>query len=536
MKEDLPAKRSGRGSHKLLVAMTPFTNVTSGVDSYPKLLSWSADYKKTGFRVTGDQVSFTMNKTIDFILNDRHVRANAPSGGVVLDFLRRPQRLTGVKEACREGACGACLVLVGERNDDTVSYRSMNSCLLPLGEIEGKHVVTIEGLNEWNNDRLTPIQQAIVDEGATQCGYCTPGIILALTGLFLDKPDFDEEDAISAISGNICRCTGYQSIKRAIRQLCSIPPPLDTEEGKTRKEWLVEKGILPPYFLRIPEWLQKLPTSELPMKRSPRGIIVGGGTALWAQKDTEWRYAELIYLSRRKELKGIRIDQGRCHIGAATTLEEIQDSPIMQEIFPGIREYFQLIASKPIRHRITVGGNIADAAPFADMAVFFLATGASIVLRHGKIRRELALKDFFKGYRKTDRRDDELLEEIRFPVHGADVLFNFENISKRAHLDIASVNCAIQITMNNGIMERIHLSAGGVAPIPLYLARASGHLTGREPNAESVREAAAIAQSESSPISDVRGSAEYKRLLLMQLIHTHFITLFPERLTLTALQ
>nr|VFJ99075.1 MAG: CO dehydrogenase flavoprotein C-terminal domain-containing protein [Candidatus Kentron sp. H]VFJ99241.1 MAG: CO dehydrogenase flavoprotein C-terminal domain-containing protein [Candidatus Kentron sp. H]VFK03930.1 MAG: CO dehydrogenase flavoprotein C-terminal domain-containing protein [Candidatus Kentron sp. H] len=265
-------------------------------------------------------------------------------------------------------------------------------------------------------------------------------------------------------------------------------------------------------------------------------MVVGGGTALWVQKDTQWRDSDLVYLSRRKELKGIRIDEGRCHIGAATTLEEIRDSPIMQGLFPRIRDYFKLIASKPIRHRITVGGNIVDAAPFADMAIFFLATEASIILGNGKTRRELALKDFFKGHGKTDKWDDELLGEIRFPVPAGDTLFNFENISKRAHLDIASVNSAIQITMNNGIMERIHLSAGGVAPIPLYLSATGYYLTGKEPNVESVREAASIAQSEISPVSNVRGSAEYKRLLLRQLIYAHFITLFPEKVTLEALR
>ena len=130
---------------------------------------------------------------IDFILDDRTVRASAPPGGVVLDFLRKSQRIVGVKEGCREGVCGACLVLVGEWEGDAISYRSMNSCLLPLGEIEGKHVVTIKGLNNRNDEGSSPIQRAILDEGATQCGYCTPGIILALTGLFLGEPHFDED-------------------------------------------------------------------------------------------------------------------------------------------------------------------------------------------------------------------------------------------------------------------------------------------------------------------------------------------------------
>nr|VFJ46792.1 MAG: xanthine dehydrogenase small subunit [Candidatus Kentron sp. FM]VFJ47781.1 MAG: xanthine dehydrogenase small subunit [Candidatus Kentron sp. FM]VFK07954.1 MAG: xanthine dehydrogenase small subunit [Candidatus Kentron sp. FM] len=477
---------------------------------------------------------------IDFVLNNRNICTDAPPGGVVLDFLRKSQRLAGVREGCREGACGACLVLVGEIDGRSVSYRSMNSCLLPLAEIEGKHVVTIEGLDNRNDKAPNPIQQVIVDEGATQCGYCTPGIILALAGLFLETPHFDEERAIAAVSGNICRCTGYQSIKRAAIRLCDAFPASDFGTGKALMERLVEKGILPSYFLQIPERLRRLPVPDEPSMEIPPGsIVVGGGTALWGPEDTRLPHSKLIYLSRHRELKGIRIDGERCYIGAATTFEEIQDSSIMQRLFPRIRDYFKLIASKPIRHRITVGGNIADAVPYADAAVFFLATGASVVLRNGQGRREVELKDFFKGYRQPDKESSEFVEAIRFPAPTENMLFNFENISKRPHLDISSVNSAAQITMNtmnNGVMERVHLSAGGVAPVPIYLSGASGYLTGKTPEPDTVREAAAIAQTESSPISDVRGSAEYKRLLLRQLIYAHFITLFPERITLEGLR
>lgn len=474
---------------------------------------------------------------IDFILNDRNIRADAPLDSRVLDFLRKSRRLVGVKEGCREGACGACLVLVGELDGKTISYRSMNSCLLPLAEIEGKHVVTIEGLDDGAVKVLNPIQQAILDDGATQCGYCTPGIILALTGLFLENPYFDQEQATDAVSGNICRCTGYQSIKRAAIRLCDMFSPSDSGDEKASMARLVEKRILPPYFLQIPERLREMPVpDEPPLKIRPDSIVVGGGTALWGRENVEPPHTDLIHLSRREELKGIRLDGDRCYVGAATTFEEVQDSPIMQRFFPRIGDYFKLIASKPIRHRITVGGNIADAVPYADAAVFFLAMGASVVLTDRRDRREVALKDFFKGYRQPDKEDGEFVEAIRFPTPTEDTRFNFENISKRPHLDISSVNSAAQITMKNGVMARVHLSAGGVAPVPLYLSGASRYLTGKTPKPDTVREAAAIAQSESSPISDVRGSAKYKRLLLRQLIYAHFITLFPERITLEGLR
>nr|VFJ63560.1 MAG: xanthine dehydrogenase small subunit [Candidatus Kentron sp. DK] len=505
---------------------------------------------------------------IDFILNDRDIHTGAPPSGVLLDFLRDSRRLMGTKEACHgEGACGACLVLVGGWNGKTVCYRSMNSCLLPLAEVAGKHVVTIEGLNP-DDQALGPIQQAIVDEGATQCGYCTPGIVLALTGLFLDTPAFSEEQAIAAIGGNLCRCTGYQSIRRALTRLRSIgTPPLAPETGKTPMERLVEKGIVPPYFLEVPGRLRALPApGEPPMEIPPKNTIVGGGTDLWVQRADDLQEGGMTYLSRRADLKGIRIGDGRCRIGAATTFREMEASKVMRDLFPDIGEYFRRIASEPIRNRATVGGNIVNASPIGDVTVFLLALDASLVLNKEGNRRELALKDFFLGYKRTGLRDNELLEEIifpcwkndnsgrttalikahpaRVPARSADISalpteqtrFNFEKVSKTTHQDIASVNSAIQITMKDGVMARVHLSAGGVAPIPLYLSRTVAYLTGRKPDVDCAREAASLARSEISPIDDARGSAAYKRLLLDRLIHAHISSLFPGKMSLEGLR
>nr|VFJ89578.1 MAG: 2Fe-2S iron-sulfur cluster binding domain-containing protein [Candidatus Kentron sp. LFY]VFJ93995.1 MAG: 2Fe-2S iron-sulfur cluster binding domain-containing protein [Candidatus Kentron sp. LFY]VFK23870.1 MAG: 2Fe-2S iron-sulfur cluster binding domain-containing protein [Candidatus Kentron sp. LFY] len=301
---------------------------------------------------------------IDFILNDRDVRASAPPGGVVLDFLRRSQRLAGIKEGCREGDCGACLVLVGEWSGDTVLYRPINSCLLPLAEIEGKHVITIEGPNDRGEGTPNPIRQAIVDEGATQCGYCTPGIILALTGFFLGNTRFEEKQAMAALGGNICRCTGYQSIKRAAARLCAIFPPSDLEDNKMPVGPLVEKGIVPPYFLQIPGRLRRLSVPDKSsIEISPRNTIVGGGTDLWVQRPDDLYEGDFTCVSRQRDLKGIRIENGHCHIGTATTFQEMEDSPVMRDPFPNIPKYFERIASRPIRYRATVGGNIVNASP-----------------------------------------------------------------------------------------------------------------------------------------------------------------------------
>ncbi|OAD23328.1 xanthine dehydrogenase, small subunit [Candidatus Thiomargarita nelsonii] len=381
--------------------------------------------------------------------------------------------------------------------------------MLPLGEIEAKHIVTIEGLK--NND-LTPIQAAIVEEGATQCGYCTPGIVLSLTGFFLNSRTLDA--AIAALDGNLCRCTGYQSIKRAATRLCqtfSRPSEVNVVA------WLVEKQILPAYFLQIPERLQKLSPAKV---SHPSAVKVAGGTDLWVQKPAELSHANLVYLSRRADLRGIRVEQNRCYVGATTSIEDLKNSPIMSAFFPKMPEYFQRIAATPIRHRATVGGNLVNASPIGDLTIFFLALGAHIILSQS----EMPLKDFFIGYKKLNMHKDELVKGVSFPRPAKNAVFNFEKVSKRPHLDIASVNSAMQIQIEQGVIQQVHLSAGGVAPIPLYLSRTVNYLKGKTLNIETIRQAAAIAQSEISPINDVRGSADYKRLLLRQLIYAHLGT------------
>jgi xanthine dehydrogenase small subunit len=472
-------------------------------------------------------------KMITFILNREKISTNLPRGMPVLDFLRRSQRLSGAREGCREGDCGACLVLVGEWDGKKVSYQPVNSCLLPLAELHGKHIVTIEGLNTQKPHDLNPIQQAIAEEGATQCGFCTPGIIISLTSFFCNQSDFDENQAIAALDGNICRCTGYQAIKRAAGKLCKkLKKTALSDTQKDPLNRLVKAQIFPSYFLKIPRQLQKLSVihKKPSVQNSSKAIIVAGGTDLWVQKTTELYNANLMTLSHKKDLKGIRIEQNRCYIGAATSINEMKKSPVLKKNFPKIGDYFKLIASTPIRNRATIGGNIVNASPVGDLIIFFLALDTSIILDNHQNQRELALKDFFKDYKQLDKNDNELVKGISFPLPVQNSFFNFEKVSKRTHLDIASVNSAIQIVTDNSIIQQVHLSAGGVAPIPLYLSKVVNCLKGKKIQISSVRKAASAAQSEISPVSDVRGSADYKRLLLRQLIYAHFITLFPELL------
>jgi len=472
---------------------------------------------------------------ISFLLNDRERTVSRSGGTVLLDVLRDDLRLNGTKEGCREGDCGACLVLVGAPGPGGIIYKAVNSCLLPMGDVEGRHVVTIEGLNL---PELNPVQQALVDEGAIQCGFCTPGLVVALTAFLLGGAPISEADGIAALGGNICRCTGYVSIRRAVARLCRQFQDLNPSGGPSttaRIAALVARGVLPPYFLDVPARLRGQagtagPRTKGKKHESRAPVLVAGGTDLFVGRADELRDAELTFLSRREDLQGIRVENGYCAIGAATPLSDIEASPVLNRLIPDIGRHFARIASVLIRNRATVAGNIVNASPAGDLSVILLALDATSIIAKGKQKREVSLRFFFKGYKVLDLAPDEMITEIRFPVPGPSTLFHFEKVGRRDYLDIAAASSAIQVLVQDGRIAGAHVSAGSVAPIPLYLKQTSAFLTGKPISASTAREAAAIAAGEISPIDDVRGSAEYRRRLLPRLILAHFLTLFPAQI------
>ncbi|WP_374089133.1 FAD binding domain-containing protein [Methylomicrobium lacus] len=465
------------------------------------------------------------NEAITFLLNRDRVEEKAAPGIVLLDIIRRERHLTGTKEACREGDCGACMVLLGTPDAASrMHYVPVNSCLLPLGAVAGRHVVTIEGIN---GQSLNPIQQALVAQGGIQCGFCTPGIVVALTAFFLNGSASDAAEADDAVAGNLCRCTGYSGIKRAIHELCGRFD-LRTSPFENRIRECIDWQLLPPYFASIPQQLVALPSVK-PSAGEQDAVRVAGGTDLFVQQPVQLCTQPLAFLQPEDSLEGIRLQNGQCLIDAAATIEQLRTSPEMRTLFPAIVEDFKLVCSAPIRQRATVGGNLANASPIGDLSVFFLALDAGVRIAGPLRERSVKLRDFFNAYKQIDCGPDELLREILFDLPDPSAVFSFEKVSKRTYLDIASVNSALLIEVSNGIIQKIHLSAGGVAPIPLYLAATCDYLLGKAPRPDVVIEAAGVAQTEIAPISDVRGTEGYKRLLLRQLIFAHFLKLFAEQ-------
>ncbi len=492
---------------------------------------------------------------IEFILNNQNIGTELSPGTTVLDFVRYHKNLKGTKIGCREGDCGACTVLVGELVGEKVNYRTMTSCLMPLANAEGKHIVSIEGINPVNGD-LTPVQQALVDKSGTQCGFCTVGFVMSLTGFCIDDTAKTCEMAVSAVDGNICRCTGYKSIERAAegisRQLAKSSEQSDQPVLAGGLSRAINNKIVPDYFSGIAQRLAKTETRLVgSVSYSSAMPFIGGGTDVYVQKPDAMEELLASHLFYDEDLRGIRESGGNIEIGASATVTDLLVSPLMQEIFPDLYKHLKLISSTPIRNMATLAGNFVNASPIGDMTVWFLALDAEIqVINESGNSRELPLRDLYLGYKQLAKSEDEFIKTIRFKKPAGNFYFNFEKVCKRTYLDIATVNTAISLTVQtlpgeswlppalsepgaiatgsivtNTIVDA-HIAVGGVSPIPLYLRKTSDFLVGKTVNAEMIAAANEMIQAEISPISDVRGTESYKRLLVRQLFTAHFYELF----------
>src|SRR5829696_10026372 len=418
---------------------------------------------------------------LQFILNNEEIATELPLGTTVLDFVRYHKNLKGTKIGCREGDCGACTILVGELIDGSVRYRTMTSCLMPLANAAGKHVVTIEGVNPADGS-LTPVQQAMLVQSGTQCWFCTVGFVMSLTGFCIDDTSKTDEMAVSAIDGNICRCTGYKSIERAACQL---------------NKQLVEgaKQFVPEYFSGVAEQLASLASRNSRSEVRNSQSLVGGGTDVYVQKPETLAETESTHVFYDESLRAITEDETHIEIGASVTVTDLLESSVMQSIFPDLYKHLKLVSSTPIRNMATLAGNFVNASPIGDMTVWFLALDADIIFNNG---REMPLRKLYIDYKKLAKTDQEFIKTIRFRKPGEDFRFNFEKVCKRTYLDIASVNSAISLTVEptpgpgwvppalapSGVQQSepgavatgppveykivsAYVSCGGVAPIPL---------------------------------------------------------------------
>ena len=509
-----------------------------------------------------------------FLANGTVIETGAWAMAPALDFIRRDLGLTGTKEGCREGDCGACAVLVGERagasGSSGAAYRAQPSCLLALGELEGRHLVTIEGLAASGQ---TPVMRALAEANGSQCGFCSPGFVVCLTAWLIGGP-LTVEGAYSAVEGNLCRCTGYGAIKRAASRLVEEFRDLPAEP-RARLDALVERGVLPSScgaFTRGEALAGAKPSVAAGGPRAAvreatdavqpqTSLALGGGTDFFVRnpKPDSASFPSYDLLDKSAELKKVEFrdtpDGGRfLEIGAALSWREFFSEAQILALVPGIERFERLLASPLVRERATVGGNIANASPVGDVTAMLIALGAlvRVAAPGAAAAREMPLEAFFLGYKRLDLRPAasggaasggaasggtaagagaEIITAILLPARRPFARFNFEKVSKRERLDIAAVNSAATFEVEaEGAQARItraRISAGGVAPVPLFLAKASSFLEGKTVDAATASEAARIASEEARPIGDVRGAADYRRRLLGRLVLAHFIRLFP---------
>jgi xanthine dehydrogenase small subunit len=351
--------------------------------------------------------------------------------------------------------------------------------------------------------------------------------MVSLAGYALNHHNPSPEGAIDAVNGNICRCTGYKSIERASATLAFL---LQKRKSETLIQFAVDQQILPTYFLTIQDRLKQLLPTQIALEKKEGQIIsvLGGGTDLYVQKHDDMLDADIDFLLDKTHLHGIEQLGENCIMGAAVTVTDMLESAVFNQYFPKLKAHIKLVSSTPIRNMATIAGNFINGSPIGDFTIFFLALDAQLVLTNGQHSRILPLRELYKGYKTLNKSADEIVEQVIFRLPDEHTQFNFEKVSKRIHLDIASVNTAIQIKVENGVILSAGITAGGVGPIPLYLQQSSAFILNKPISPSLVDDLVELVQQEIQPISDTRGTSTYKRLLLAQLIKAHFFQLYPE--------
>jgi xanthine dehydrogenase small subunit len=437
----------------------------------------------------------------------REVRGADPTT-TVLEHLRGDLRRTGTKEGCAEGDCGACTVVVGELDGDGVAWRAVNSCIQFLPMIDGKALVSVESLGGQH-----PVQRAMIDAHASQCGFCTPGIVMSLYARAIGARGADAP-IDQVLTGNLCRCTGYGPI---IAAAGACPPESAPEVADSlralRRDAMLDLSFDDALHCVTRRWLAPRSVAEVAQAALayPNAVILAGATdvGLWVTK--QHRALEtIIHLGEVAELRTIEETPQSVRIGAGVRYGDAL--PVLAALAPDLGGLVRRLGSVQVRGAGTIGGNIANGSPIGDMPPALIAAGATLVLRRGSDTRAMPLEDYFLAYGRQDRRAGEFVEAVFVPRLPPGSMFRVFKLSKRFDQDIAAVCGAFAVTIDAGVVRDARIAFGGMAPTPRRAFACESALIGQPWAIATVEEAAAALERDFQPIDDLRASAAYRTL------------------------
>jgi xanthine dehydrogenase small subunit len=466
--------------------------------------------------------------TVRFLLGQepRELRDIEPTL-TVLDYLRRIEHRMGTKEGCAEGDCGACTVVLARPAGDRLRYRSVASCIAFAPTLDGSQLLSIEDVTPPGHG-LHPLQRAMVERHASQCGFCTPGFVMTLWSLWASRVTPDRLLVEDALAGNLCRCTGYGPIVDAALETCSAGRASDHIERRAPDtlaqlhDWADREDIVLAHAGRrflAPASLDAL--AEL-LLANPGATILGGGTdvGLWVTKQQR-ELETIVWLGRIAELQRIEDEGDELEIGAAVTYADAAKA--ITGLYPDAGELIRRLGGWQVRNAGTLGGNIANGSPIGDMAPILIAAGARLVLRRGSDRRELAVEDFFLAYGRQDLRPAELLERIILPKPRPRLTFRCYKISKRFDQDISALCAAFAVEVAEGRVANARIAFGGMAGTPQRAGAAEAALMGKPWSEATAELAAAALVRDFTPIDDMRASAAYRLKVAQNLMRKCFL-------------
>ena len=458
--------------------------------------------------------------TVRFTLNDRPVEvSDLPGTTTLLRFLREHQGLMGTKEGCAEGDCGACTVAILEpRAGTSPAWRAVDACLVFLPMVHGKQVITVEGLRDPGG-ALHPAQDAAVGTRASQCGFCTPGVVMSLfEACYRDDLAGDDRAALDEqMAGNLCRCTGYGPIREAVAQVAGQHPDDRFSEALAQS---LPAAMPVSLSAGQQRYLQPGSLGELYEARAahPQAVLVAGGTDLALEVTQRHRHFPVVIgLEAIEELRSFRREPEAWQLGAGLSLTRLGE--LMAGELPALSKLLRWFGARQIRNRGTVGGNLCNASPVGDLAPLMLALDATAVAIGPSGERRIPMRDFFPGYRQTALAQDELLLRVDVPRPAPGAIVGSYKVSKRRELDISSVSAGMLVQLDEqGVVANIRLAWGGVAATPVRAQHTERRLMGQPWTEAAVRRALDHLEQDFSPISDHRGSARYRRLLARNLL------------------